>query len=76
MLRPGKKMNNLEYMEKIVSLYPELSWNGWDIVRVYEDESGYLNKNGVFINNKWHIKEVYKLENNGWNIPDRFIKSV
>lgn len=68
-------MNNLEHMERIVELHPQLSWDGWDIVRMYEDNSAYLNKNGIFKDGVWYIKEVYKLENNGWNIPSKIIRN-
>jgi len=72
----GKMMNNLEKMENIVNLSKKLSWDGWDVVHLSEDASGYMDKNGLFVNGKWHIKQVFKLERTGWNIPSKFLKEI
>lgn len=71
----SRTMQNLEHMEKIVEAHPELSWSGWDIVRLYKDQSAYLNKDGIFKDGVWYIKEVYKLEKDGWNIPSKIIRN-
>jgi hypothetical protein len=67
------KMNDLLKMEKIVDSNPELSWDGWDIIHLKEDINGIYEKNGMFKDGKWFVKNVYKLENDGWKIPKIFI---
>lgn len=69
-------MNSLLTMEDIVKLNKDLSWNGWDVVYSFEDASGYMDKNGAFINEKWHIKQIFKLERHGWDIPKKFLKGI
>lgn len=69
-------MNNLEQMEDIVKINKSLSWNGWDVVHILENASGYMDKNGAFINEKWHIKQTFKLERHGWDIPKKFLKGI
>jgi hypothetical protein len=69
-------MNDLFKMEKIVNSNSSLSWDGWDIVHLKEDFNGFYEKNGIFKDGKWFIKNVYKLENDGWNIPKSFIKEI
>jgi hypothetical protein len=68
------KINTLKKAEELVCDNPILSWDGWDINYIYEDSSGFLKKEGIYKDNKWHIKEVYKYINGGWNIPDERIK--
>lgn len=68
------KINTLKKAEELVSSNPFLSWDGWDINYTYQDSSGYFKKEGIYKDNKWHIKEVYKYTNGGWNIPDERIK--
>lgn len=67
-------MKDLSFLEEIVKLNPELSWEGWDIVRLLEDQNAYMSTNGVFKNGKWYFKEVYKLKEDGWDIPKKIIK--
>lgn len=68
------KINTIEKAEELISSSKFLSWDGWDIVFLIEDNSGYFKKEGIYKNNKWHTKEVYKYINGGWNIPNERIK--
>jgi hypothetical protein len=36
--------------------------------------SSELSQDGVRINGKWYSQKIYKLELNGWNIPDKYGK--
>jgi len=69
-------MNNLEYMEMLVKNHPELEWEGWNVVWTHEDSSAYMQKNAVFKDGKWFLREVYTCEENGWNIPKKILRGV
>jgi hypothetical protein len=70
------KITNLESAEKIVFNNKNFSWNGWDIVYKKEIEDGYTDNKAVMIDNKWYNQKIFKLNDDGWNIPDGLIKSV
>ncbi len=70
------KITNLESAEKIVLNNKKFSWNGWDIVYKKEIKDGYTDSQAVFIDNKWYTQKVFKINNDGWNIPDGLIESV
>jgi hypothetical protein len=69
-------MNNVEKMEKLVETNKSFYWEGWDLVHIQENPDGYMRNDGVFKDGKWYTKKIFKLENNGWNIPDRILKGV
>lgn len=69
------KINSLEKMEDIVKKSPQLFWEGWTVC-VYLDEDGFFSTDGVFKNEKWLTKRRFEYVGDGWNIPDRFVKSV
>lgn len=66
-------MIDLETAERLVSIHPELSWDGWNIVWVYEDADGFMSQDGVFKNNTWCRKKIFSYEANGWNIPKKVL---
>lgn len=65
-------ITNLEYAEKIVNNFQDLSWVGWDIVSWRADSKGFLDKNGKRVNNKWGIQTIYKITENGWHLPNKY----
>ena len=67
------KISSLEKAEQIVSKNKNMHWDGWDIVHLIEDPNGYIDSTGIFKNDKWHTSNIFKLEDNGWNIPERFM---
>lgn len=70
------KIFKIEDAERIVQSVPNMSWEGWDIVYKYEDANGFSDKNGVFIDNKWHVQKSFKAQKDGWEIPDKYIKGL
>lgn len=70
------KINNIEEMEKIVNLNPDMEWDNWTVI-VYTDDDGYFTKNGVFRNGRWMTKYSFNMVEYGvWIIPDRFVTHV
>lgn len=65
-------INNLEKMEKIVKKYPNLSWNGWDVVDRKKSDSGRTSISGVRVNNEWYLQRVYSVTRQGWDIPNKY----
>lgn len=57
-------------MERIVESDPELSWDGWDVVRYKKNPSSQFDKSGILHNGSWHRKFVFPLKDGGWSIPE------
>lgn len=66
------KVIDLNQAEKLVNSNPNLSWDGWDIVFLKEDEYAEFLSSGYFDRNteKWYRRQVFYCEDNGWSIPD------
>lgn len=64
-------VSSLHKMEKIVDFNPELSWEGWDVVRYKKNASSQFEPTGSFYKGSWHKKFVFPLNKGGWSIPDR-----
>jgi hypothetical protein len=67
-------IKSLETMEKIVSENKTLSWEGWDVVQIFQDPVGWKKPEGVRIKGRWHVKKRFPLSENGWNIPEKMIR--
>ena len=65
-------IKSLEKMEKIVKQYPNLSWNGWDVVDRKRSDSGRTSISGVRVNNEWYLQRVYSVTREGWDIPNKY----
>lgn len=65
-------IKDLDAMESIVKKNKNLIWRGWDIIDIKESNVAKTAVNGIRINDKWYIHKVYKVEKNGWNIPDKY----
>jgi len=68
------KINSLEKAESLVSNNSQLSWNGWDIEYLYQDDNAFMKTSGVFKDDRWYTKEIFRCVNGQWNIPDRIVK--
>jgi hypothetical protein len=65
-------INKLEKMERIVAKNNNLAWVGWDIAERKRTEMGRTAVNGVRVNGQWYTQRVFKLDRNGWDIPNRY----
>lgn len=69
-------ITDLEQMEEIVNKNNNLSWDGWDVVFLAQDDyaeflhEGYFDKQA----NKWYRKTIYSCGSNGWEIPDSVLQ--
>ena len=68
------QIKSLETMEKIVSQNRSLSWDGWTVLNTYQNPVGWKDANGVFIKGKWFTQKRYEPGNDGWNIPNKFVR--
>jgi hypothetical protein len=52
-------------------------WDGYTIVKWSPSKNGFMEKNGLFKNNKWGYSNRYDLKTNGtWEISDKYAKFV
>lgn len=63
-------INNLNKMEKIVSISNDLEWDGWNVVRYTPSHSAMFSLDGAYKNGKWFKKKVFPITENGWNLPE------
>ncbi len=69
-----KTINSLETMESIVQNNKQLSWDGWTVVETFPSEKAYFSKFGVYKNGKWQMKKEFTPSDQGWEIPDKYVK--
>jgi hypothetical protein len=67
-------IKDLVSMQKIVDKHTDLDWYGWDVVKRKLSPASELSEDGIRIDGKWYSQKIYKLELNGWNIPDKYGK--
>lgn len=65
-------VTSLEKMEKIVARNNNLAWVGWDIADRKRSEAGRTAVNGVRVNGVWYVQRIYKVNRNGWDIPNKY----
>lgn len=66
----------LKEAEKIVDNHPNLSWDGWTIEALTQDNNACLLTTGVFRNGTWHKRQLFPLKDNGkYDLPNRFVRS-
>lgn len=70
----GDKMivTDLVTMEKIVSSNRSLAWVGWDVAERKRTDMGRTAVNGIRVKDQWYTQKVFKLDRNGWDIPNRY----
>jgi hypothetical protein len=65
-------INNLGTMEKLVASNRSLVWVGWDVAERKKTDMGRTAVNGVRVKDQWYTQKVFKLDRNGWDIPNRY----
>jgi hypothetical protein len=68
------KINSLEKMETIVENNADLHWNGWDVVEIRKAPTGWMKPDGVYMHGEWHTQRYYIINEDGWNIPSKFVR--
>lgn len=66
-------VTTLEQAETIVSRNKQLSWDGWNIVRMKPNRAAWMQRNGAFKDGQWFEKTTYAPSRDGWKIPE-FLK--
>jgi len=61
-------------MEKIVKKNRALRWDGWTVTNVFPSDRGSTSKSGIFVNGRWHIQHRFEPNENGWDIPQKFVR--
>jgi hypothetical protein len=52
-------------------------WDGWTIVKWSPSNNGYMQKNGLFKNNKWGYSNRYDFNPNGmWELNEKYAKFI
>ena len=52
-------------------------WDGWTIVKWSPSNNGYMQKNGLFKNNKWGYSNRYNFNTNGmWELSEKYAKFI
>lgn len=52
-------------------------WDGYTIMKWTPNNNGYMQKNGMFRNNKWGYVLSYKLNKNGtWDLSDKYAQYI
>jgi hypothetical protein len=59
-------------VENIVNKNPDLSWDGWDVVHLVQDDYAEYLLIGVFDNStrQWYKKTTYPCTDKGWDLPE------
>lgn len=66
-------VNSLNKMEQIVNGHPELSWNGWDVIRYRQNNNAQYDPKGVYRDGKWYKQYVYPITEDGWYLPESLV---
>lgn len=66
-------IKSLEKMEEIVASNKDLSWDGWDVIKLKPTDNGLMLKNGIRINGKWFTQTRFNLTEQGWEIPNKIV---
>jgi hypothetical protein len=66
-------IQSLEEMETIVKNNDELTWDGWTVVSLKPVDSGIMQKDALFIKDKWYLQKRFELTENGWEIPTKIV---
>jgi hypothetical protein len=52
-------------------------WDGFTIVKWSPSNNGYMQKNGMYKNNRWGYSNCYNLKANGtWELSDKYVKFI
>jgi hypothetical protein len=61
-------------MEEIVAGHPDLSWNGWDVVRRKQNSNAQFDPKGICVNGVWYKQYVYPITESGWSLPESLVR--
>jgi hypothetical protein len=61
-------------MESIVDSDDSLIWDGWTVVNLKPVKDGLMSKDALRIDNSWYLQKRYEPSEQGWNLPDRFVR--
>lgn len=67
-------ISSLEQMESIVNKNKSLRWDGWVVLNSYPSDKARTSKNGALVNGVWSIQNRFVPSENGWDIPDKFVR--
>lgn len=67
-------IKSLEKMENIVKSNKSLSWEGWNVVSLFPNNTAWMRVDGVFVKGKWYTKRVYEINETGWEIPNKLVR--
>jgi hypothetical protein len=70
------KITDLKIAEEMVEKHKNFSWIGWDIAYDKKIDDGYTDNQSIIVKNVWYKRKIFKLESDGWNIPDRLISGL
>jgi hypothetical protein len=65
-------INDLDTLENLVASNRSLVWVGWDVAERKKTDMGRTAVNGVRVKDQWYTQKVFKLDRNGWDIPNRY----
>ena len=65
-------ISDLSTMEKLVASNRSLVWIGWDVAERKKTDMGRTAVNGIRVKDQWYTQKVFKLDRNGWDIPNRY----
>lgn len=52
-------------------------WDGWTIVKWSPSNNGFMQKNGMFRNNKWGYASYYTFNSKGqWELSDKYAQFI
>jgi hypothetical protein len=68
-------ISDIKEMDKIVSQNDDLHWDGWNVVRVVQDDYAEYQSVGFYNRamGKWYRRDIYQLDVLGWEIPDSVV---
>lgn len=67
-------ISDLSKMEEIVASHPELSWDGWNVVRHKKNSNAQFDIDGIYKNGAWYKQYVFPITEHGWSIPERIAR--
>ena len=65
-------ISDLSTMERLVASNRSLVWIGWDVAERKKTDMGRTAVNGIRVKDQWYTQKVFKLDRNGWDIPNRY----
>lgn len=68
-------INDIDKMDSIIQSSKHLSWSGWDVVYLKQDDYAEFHVDGYFDkpSGQWYRKSIYSCNENGWSIPDSVV---